>query len=206
MQATSACILTTNFRPRYGTSDSPTDKRFQSRRAGQNISEKSVGTFHPLASFAPFDFGYASASLQCYLMTSFLSEKIFYHGWTRIHTDGKEGSTMLDTNRANYCQLNSLIREIRISPLSVFIRVHPWLKKKLCGSLRPRRLCVEGVSVWLWLRRAASLRYSSQADGGIAFRAAAGLIVSGCNNPSAKPGTRLTHGSHLGGLHCCSRC
>jgi hypothetical protein len=40
--------------------------------------------------------------LQCYLMTSFLSEKIFYHGWTRIHTDWKEGSTMLDTNCANY--------------------------------------------------------------------------------------------------------
>ena len=42
------------------------------------------------------------ASLQCYLMTSFLSEKIFHHGWTRIHTDGKEGSTTLDTNCANY--------------------------------------------------------------------------------------------------------
>ena len=27
------------------------------------------------------------------------------------------------------------------------IRVHPWLKKKFCGTLRPRRLCVEGVSV-----------------------------------------------------------
>ena len=49
-----------------------------------------------------------AASLQCYPMTSFLSEKIFYHGWTRIHTDGKEGSTMLDTNRANYRQLNSV--------------------------------------------------------------------------------------------------
>jgi hypothetical protein len=35
------------------------------------------------------------------------------------------------------------IREIRVSPLSVFIRVHPWLKKKLCGSLRSRRLCVK---------------------------------------------------------------
>jgi hypothetical protein len=31
------------------------------------------------------------------------------------------------------------------------IRVHPWLKKKLRGSPRPRRLCVEGVSVWLRL-------------------------------------------------------
>jgi hypothetical protein len=49
------------------------------------------------------------------------------------------------------------IREIRVSPLSVFIRVHPWLKKKFCGLLRPRRLCVEGVSVWLRLRRAGVL-------------------------------------------------
>ena len=47
------------------------------------------------------------ASLQCYLTTSFLSEKIFYHGWTRIHTDRKEGSTRLDPNCANYRQLNS---------------------------------------------------------------------------------------------------
>jgi hypothetical protein len=30
------------------------------------------------------------ASLQCYLMISFLSEKIFYHGWTRINTDKGE--------------------------------------------------------------------------------------------------------------------
>jgi hypothetical protein len=41
--------------------------------------------------------------------------------------------------------------EIRVSPLSVFIRVHPWLKEKLRGSLRSQRLCVEGVSVWLRL-------------------------------------------------------
>ena len=40
-------------------------------------------------------------------MTSFLSEKIFYHGWTRIHTEEKERSTMFDTNCANYRQLNS---------------------------------------------------------------------------------------------------
>jgi hypothetical protein len=38
------------------------------------------------------------------------------------------------------------IREIRVSPLSVFIRVHPWLKKKLCGSLRSLRLGVEKIA------------------------------------------------------------
>jgi hypothetical protein len=59
---------------------------------------------------------------------------------------------MLDKNCANYRQLNS--RNSRLA----LIRVHPWLKKKLCGSLRPRRLCVEGVSVWLRLRRAVPLR------------------------------------------------
>jgi hypothetical protein len=48
------------------------------------------------------------AAPQCYLMTSFLSEKIFYHGYTRMDTDGKEGSTRLDTDCANYRQLNSV--------------------------------------------------------------------------------------------------
>ena len=46
-------------------------------------------------------------SPQYYLMTSFLSEKIFYHGWTQMHTDWKERGTMLDTNVANYRQLYS---------------------------------------------------------------------------------------------------
>ena len=46
---------------------------------------------------------------------------------------------MLDPNGANDRQLNSRL---------ALIRVHPWLKKKLCGSLRSRRLCVEGVSIW----------------------------------------------------------
>ena len=62
----------------------------------------------------------------------------FYHGWTRIHTDGKEGRTMLDTNCADYRQLNlrqfAKFASPRYPCLSVFIRVHPWLKKKLCGS------------------------------------------------------------------------
>jgi hypothetical protein len=41
---------------------------------------------------------------------------------------------------------------------TVSIHVHPWLKKKLCGSLRPRRLCIEGFSVWLQLHDFAPLR------------------------------------------------
>ena len=46
---------------------------------------------------------------------------------------------MFDTNCANDRQGR------QFASLTV-IRVHPWLKKKLCGSLRPRRLCVEDVS------------------------------------------------------------
>ena len=77
------------------------------------------------------------------------------HGFTRIGKRGAPGLPEL----ANYRQLIfASIREIRVTPLSVFIRVHPWLRKKLCGSLRPRRLCVEGLSVGLRFRRAGSIR------------------------------------------------
>jgi hypothetical protein len=58
---------------------------------------------------------------QCYLMTSFLSEKIFNHGWTRIHTDWKVGGTMLDTNCANYQQLNSRLALIRTTIPKVLV-------------------------------------------------------------------------------------
>jgi hypothetical protein len=76
------------------------------------VSNGQLAVHQPDALFQPpfgcrkngsaFPTGKSPAALQCYLMTSFLSEKIFYHGWTRIHTDWKEGSTMLDTNCANY--------------------------------------------------------------------------------------------------------
>jgi len=39
--------------------------------------------------------------------TPFPSEKIFYHGWTQIHTDWKDGGTMPDPNGANDRQLDS---------------------------------------------------------------------------------------------------
>ena len=97
-----------------------------------------------------------------------VNEKFFTtdgHGFTRIGKRGPPGLTRIARIIANR------IREIRVSPLSVFIRVHPWLRKKLCGSLRPRRLplacqrsplacqrsCVEGLSVGLRFRRAVPL-------------------------------------------------
>src|SRR5208282_2354573 len=95
--------------------------------------------------------GKLPAALQCHLMTSFPSEKIFYHGGTRIHTDGKAGSTMLDTNCANYRQLNSRLALIRTTIMQIFVFLAKnWPRENVRNA--KKRSCVSGFFALQYVR------------------------------------------------------
>jgi len=69
-------------------------------------------------------------------MTPFLSEKIFYHGWTQMHTDWKEEGPILDLHGADDRQLNSWQFASRPYPCSSVVKEKALRLSVFLASLR----------------------------------------------------------------------